>query len=231
MDNQLINTASNQSEEKRARSYLLPHYLVFNRALNVYERLCLIALLEREDNFKGQKGRAIKGKPFYITQEWLAIQLGISESTVKRSMKVLEGKHYINRTLHKGEATTYSINWTMIEGFNKEFSFVSTSNVESDFKPLCLNPSSSSKLENITRETAAPLIGVKENPTIEPVTLPSSVSELSRDFLERIINGIETLHPRTPEDYLVFFQQIAKASNCSVEYVQKAWKLVLPDEL
>ena len=154
MEYEETNKEPNQQVKETTRSFLLPHYIVFNKALTAYQRYVLVALIEREDNFKGCKGKTIKGKPFYVTQEWLAYQLDVSESTIKRSLKGLEDKEYIKRDMHKGEATTYSINWRTIDRFNDTFSFASRSDAAPASAPTCISTSSSIELENKTRELA-----------------------------------------------------------------------------
>ena len=109
-----------QHNERKSRYFQLPHYIVFNQFLSVPLRFLLIALIERENNFKGMQ----KGAPFFLTQERLACQLGIATSTLKRNLAALEKKGYIKRYFEKGDrATVYTINWELIDQFNTRFEF------------------------------------------------------------------------------------------------------------
>ena len=112
-----------QQSERKSRYFHVPHYLVFHPRLSVPLRFLLIALIERENNFKGMQ----KGAPFFLTQERLASQLGIATSTLKRNLAALEKKEYIKRKFEKGDrATRYTINWELIDQFNTQFEFADT---------------------------------------------------------------------------------------------------------
>jgi hypothetical protein len=224
MEYEETNKEPNQQVKETTRSFLLPHYIVFNKALTAYQRYVLVALIEREDNFKGCKGKTIKGKPFYVTQEWLAYQLDVSESTIKRSLKGLEDKEYIKRDMHKGEATTYSINWRTIDRFNDTFSFASRSDAAPASAPTCVSTSSSIELENKTGELAQSQVEsfVTYSSSIEE--LPKTISDISDDLFACISDVADRINPKTRYD--AFCKEVARASNYSLEYVRKAWQII-----
>jgi hypothetical protein len=140
-----------QHNERKSRYFQLPHYIVFNQFLSVPLRFLLIALIERENNFKGMQ----KGAPFFLTQERLACQLGIAISTLKRNLAALEKKGFIQRKFEKGDrATRYTINWELIDQFNKQFEFADVPTREDS--PIREPNTLSSITENReTRESAA----------------------------------------------------------------------------
>lgn len=224
MEHEETNKKLNQQIKETTRSFLLPHYIVFNKALTVYQRYVLVALIEREDNFKGQKGKAIKGKPFYVTQEWLAHQLDVSESTIKRSLKELENKEYIKRDVHKGEATTYSINWRTIDRFNDAFSFASRLDVAPASAPTCISTSSSIELESKTGELAQSQVEsfVTYSSSIEE--LPKTLSDISDELFACISDVADRVNPKMHCD--TFCEEVSRASNYSLEYVRKAWQII-----
>lgn len=140
-----------QQTQRKSRYCFLPHYLVFNKSLGVPLRFLLIVLIERENNFRGMA----KGTPFFLTQERLASHLGIATSTLKRNLAALEKKKYINRKFEKGDrATRYTINWELIDQFNKQFEFADVPTREDS--PIREPNTLSSITENReTRESAA----------------------------------------------------------------------------
>ena len=224
MEYEETNKEPNQQVKETTRSFLLPHSIVFNKALTAYQRYVLVALIEREDNFKGCKGKTIKGKPFYVTQEWLAYQLDVSESTIKRSLKGLEDKEYIKRDMHKGEATTYSINWRTIDRFNDTFSFASRSDAAPASAPTCISTSSSIELENKTRELAQTQVEsfVTSSSNIEE--LPKTISDISDDLFACISDVADRINPKTHYD--AFCKEVARVSNYSLEHVKEAWRVI-----
>ena len=140
-----------QHNERKSRYFQLPHYIVFNQFLSVPLRFLLIALIERENNYKGMQ----KGAPFFLTQERLACQLGIATSTLKRNLAALEKKGYIKRYFEKGDrATMYTINWELIDQFNKQFEFADVPTRE-DSPIREPNTLSSITEDRETRESAA----------------------------------------------------------------------------
>lgn len=224
MEYQETNKELNQQGKETTRSFLLPHYIVFNKALTAYQRYVLVALIEREDNFKGRRGKAIKGKPFYVTQEWLAHQLDVSESTIKRSLKELENKEYIKRDVHKGEATIYSINWRTIDRFNDAFSFASRSDDAPASAPTCISTLSSNELENKTGELAQPQVESSVSCSSSIEELPKTISDINDDLFACISNVADRINPKTHFDS--FCNEVTKASNYSLEYVKEAWRVI-----
>ena len=224
MEFQETNQELNQQGKETTRSFLLPHYIVFNKALTAYQRYVLVALIEREDNFKGQKGKAVKGKPFYVTQEWLALQLDVSESTIKRSLKGLEDKEYIKRDMHKGEATTYSITWRTIDRFNDTFSFASRSDDAPASAPTCISTLSSNELENKTGELAQTQVAPFVTCSSSIEELPKTISDISDDLFACISNVTDKINPKTHFDS--FCDEVSRASNYSQEYIKEAWQII-----
>lgn len=224
MEYQETNKELNQQVKETTRSFLLPHYIVFNKALTAYQRYVLVALIEREDNFKGQKGKAVKGKPFYVTQEWLALQLDVSESTIKRSLKGLENKEYIKRYVHKGEATTYSINWKTVDRFNDNFSFGSRIDATQVSAPTCISTSSSIELENKTRELVQSQVESLVTCSSRIKELPKTISNISDDLFACIIDVADRINPKTHYDS--FCKEVARVSNYSLEHVKEAWRVI-----
>ena len=224
MEYQETNKELNQQGKETTRSFLLPHYIVFNKALTAYQRYVLVALIEREDNFKGCKGKTIKGKPFYVTQEWLAYQLDVSESTIKRSLKGLEDKDYIKREMRKGEATTYSILWRTIDKFNDTFSFASRSDAAPASVPTCISTSSSIELENKTGELALPQVESSVTCSSSIEELPKTISDISDDLFACISDVADRVNPKMHCD--TFCEEVARASNYSLKYVKKAWQII-----
>ena len=225
MEYQETNKELNQQGKETTRSFLLPHYIVFNKALTAYQRYVLVALIEREDNFKGRRGKTIKGKPFYVTQEWLAYQLDVSESTIKRCLKGLTDKDYIKREVRKGEATTYSINWRTIDRFNDTFSFSSRSDATPASAPTCISTSPSLELEKKTGELTQPQVEsfVTYSNSIEK--LPKTISDISDDLFTCILNVADRINPKTHFDSFCD-EVVARASDYSRDYVKEAWRVI-----
>ena len=140
-----------QCNERKSRYFHVPHYLVFNPHLSIPLRFLLIVLIERENNFRGME----KGAAFFLTQKRLASRLGIATSTLKRNLAALEKKEYIKRKFEKGDrATVYTINWDLIDKFNKQFEFADVPTREDS--PIREPNTLSSITENReTRESAA----------------------------------------------------------------------------
>lgn len=158
-----------QSKERKSRYFQVPHYLVFHPRLSVPLRFLLIALIERENNFRGME----KGASFFLTQKRLASQLGIATSTLKRNLAALEKKKYIKRKFEKGDrATMYTINWDLIDKFNTEFEFAVPPMKDTPREP---NTLSSITENNETRESAA-------EPIMSPIREQSEPKQYTDEY-------------------------------------------------
>lgn len=155
----------------------MPWSILYSKKLTENEKLVFIALKDRAYQFDKT---CMKG--FYCYIDWLAANLQMSDSTVKRAIKGLKEKKIIDAKRvkqHKKVVNLWTINWDIIDRANKQFKFAEIEYEEIDIID-----------EIMQEEIKTPCLQVEETTDKKPIH--ERVTELFNPIYQKLMEDNNT---------------------------------------